>query len=131
MGGRGKNASMSDEDLNYKTVGYIHGVPVVEGIHGEHSLPECAYHSDAYIRLDKGVFREMRFYDEDHCVYLEIGYHGEVNLTGDYNKKVLHYHLYSKEFSASKDQDFERTVASFLTDEMFERYKKYFKGVKL
>lgn len=50
--------------FSYKEVGKIHGIKVLQGIGNQHGLPESAHTSKAYIKLDdKGVFREMRFYN--------------------------------------------------------------------
>ena len=95
-----------------------------------HGLPESAHSSEAYIKLKPdGTFHEMRFYDKDHVLYLEIGYHAEKSLTGDNHTPVLHYHLYDNRFSKNKDGAFDRSNARRLTDEMKNTYIKYFKVV--
>jgi hypothetical protein len=132
MGGRGTFAAGNPVPYSYQTVDYIEGVKVLEGINGKHGLPESAHSSEAYIKLKPdGTFHEMRFYDNNHVLYLEIGYHAEKPLTGDSKKPVLHYHTYDSSFSKTKVGDGGRTKAKFLTEEMINRYKKYFKGVKL
>lgn len=132
MGGRGTFASGNNVAYNYEMVGKIEGVKVLEGIKGsgKHGLPESAHSSAAYIKLDNGVFREMRFYDSDKCLYLEIAYHAEKSITGT-QEPILHYHTYDKLFSLSKTGNGGRSKAKPLTLDMIEKYKKYFKGVLL
>ena len=45
MGGRGTYAAGNLVEFHYKTVGYVYDVPILEGLNGEHSLPECPYSS--------------------------------------------------------------------------------------
>ena len=66
---------------------------------------------------------QLRIYGDDHYLHLEIGYHRERNIPGGKSKKVLHYHEYGKDFS--------RTEAKPITKEIYKKYKKYMKGVKL
>lgn len=131
MGGRGTFAAGNPVPYSYQTVGFIEGIKVLEGINGEHSLPASSHSSNAYIKLKPdGTFHEMRFYDNNHILTLEIAYHPEQSLTGDRKTPVLHYHKYDENFSRSKSRGFERTEAKLLTTEMKKKYKKYFKGVK-
>lgn len=130
MGGRGTFAAGNSVAYTYETVGAIEGVKVLQGINGKHGLPESSHSSEAYIKLKPdGTFHEMRFYNDQHVLYMEIAYHPEPNLTGDRQTPVLHYHLYDDRFSKSKTGVFARTEAKLLTNEMKEKYKKYFKGV--
>ena len=130
MGGRGTFAAGRQVEYTYKTTGFVEDVKVLEGISGKHGLPESSHSSSAYIKLNKdGSFREMRFYDEHHVLYLEIGYHVEPGLSK--NGPVLHYHVYDERFSKFKDAPFYRSEARLLTAEMKEHYRKYFKGVPL
>ena len=100
MGGRGTFAAGKSVPYTYKTVGFVDGVKVLEGIGGKHGLPESAHSSFAYIKLKPdGTFHEMRFYDKNHVLYLEIGYHPEKSLTGNTHTNVLHYHTYDPSFS--------------------------------
>ena len=131
MGGRGTFAAGNSVDYSYKTVGEIQGIKVLQGIGNQHGLPESAHASKAYIKLDdKGVFREMCFYNSKHELYLEIGYHPEPRLTGNKSISVLHYHRYDHNFSRYKSAVFIRTTARKLPDAMKRKYKKFFKGVK-
>lgn len=131
MGGRGTFAAGNPVPYSYQTVGMIEGVKVLEGLNGKHGLPESSHSSEAYIKLKPdGTFHEMRLYDKDHVLYMEIAYHPEPNLTGNRQTPVLHYHLYDKRFSINKTGMFERTHAQFLPDSIKEKYKKFFKGVK-
>ena len=54
----------------------------------------------------------------------------EESLTGNRHTPVLHYHTYDDRFSKTKGA-FYRSEARLLTEDMKEKYKKYFKGVKL
>lgn len=123
MGGRGTFASGNQVPFTYKTVGYIEDAKILEGISSKyHSLPEEAHSSNKYIKLNPdGSFRELRVYGDDHYLQLEIGYHRERNIPGGKSKKVLHYHEYGRDFS--------RTEAKPITKEMYEKYKKYMRGV--
>lgn len=131
MGGRGTFAIGNNVAYSYETVGAISGVKVLQGIGGKHGLPESSHSSEAYLKLNAdGTFREMRFYDKNHCLYLEIGYHKEKNISGNNSEPVLHYHTYDTSFSMSKTGNGGRSKAKPLTNSMKKKYKKYFKGVK-
>lgn len=73
MGGRGTFAIRNIVPYTYRTVDIIEGIKVLQGIEGKHGLPESSHSSNAYIKLNSdGTFREMRFYGEDHVLYMEI-----------------------------------------------------------
>ena len=134
MGGRGTYAIGNNVKYQYETVDLIEGVKVLKGTigSGKHGLPETAHHSEAYIKLDhNGNFSEIRFYDKAHCLYLEIAYHTEESLTGNRHTKILHYHTYDSNFSMSNDATFYRSDAKLLSKEMKDKYKKYFRGIKV
>ena len=132
MGGRGTYAIGNNVAYTYEKVDEIECVKVLKGKNGEHSLPETAHSSNAYIKLDSnGNFYEMRLYDKNHCLYMEIAYHKEKNLTGNNHEPVLHYHTYDSNFSMSKNAPFYRSDAMLLPDDLKEKYKKYFRGIKL
>ena len=132
MGGRGTYAIGNNVEYTYKTVGEIDGVKVLKGINGKHNLPETAHSSSAYIKLDhNGNFHEMRLYDKNHCLYIEIAYHKEEKLTGNNQQPILHYHIYDSNFSMSKETSFYRSDAIILPDDLKEKYKKYFRGIKI
>ena len=121
MGGRGTFASGNLVAYKYETIGFIEGVKVLQGIGNIHKLPEEAHSSNLYIRLKPdGTFHEMRIYDKDRHLTLEIAYHREPSLDRS-GISVLHYHTYDKAFNRSK--------AYVLTKKMHKKYKKYFKGV--
>lgn len=131
MGGRGTFAAGNNADYTYQTVGYIEGIKVLQGLNGKHGLPESSHSSNAYIKLKPdGTFHEMRIYDKNHILSMEIAYHPEKSLTGDNQTPVLHYHIYDKRFSKNRTGAFSRTSAKPLTEEMKKKYGKYFKGVK-
>lgn len=131
MGGRGSFAAGKPVPPTYRTVGTIHGVKVLEGINGKHSLPESSNTSLAYIKLKPdGTFHEIRFYDKNHILFLEVAYHPESNL-GSPLKPILHYHLYDPKFSKTqiKQRDL-RSNALKLPGGMKKKLRKYFKGVQ-
>ena len=126
MGGCGTFASGNTVDYLYHTVDHIEDAKVLEGNvgSGKHALPEESHSSSAkYIKINNGVFREMRFY-ENHKIVLEIGYHHEKAIRSDM-KDVLHYHLYPDGSFAT------RSKAIPMPTEMIEKYKTYLKGVPL
>lgn len=131
MGGRGTFAAGNTVPFTYQEVGTIEGVKVLSGINGKHGLPESAHSSEAYIKLKPdGTFHEMRFYDKDHVLYMEIAYHPEQSLTGNRHTPILHYHLYDSRFSKNGSGAFSRSKAFLLTDEMKLKYQRFFKGVQ-
>ena len=131
MGGRGSFAAGINVAYTYKTIGMVEDVKVLQGMNGEHSLPESAHSSKAYIKLKPdGTFHEMRIYSDNHVLLLEIAYHPEKTITGNNHTPVLHYHTYDERFSKNITGKFIRSSAKPLTDELFKKYKKYFKGVK-
>jgi hypothetical protein len=133
MGGRGTFAAGKSVDYTYETVGYVEGIKVLKGIDGtgKHGLPESAHSSLAYIKLKPdGTFHEMRFYDKNHILYLEIGYHPEPSLTGNNQTNVLHYHTYNPSFSLTKEGNGGRSKANRATAAMRRRFKRFFVGVK-
>ncbi len=132
MGGRGTFAAGKTVPYTYETIGKIHGIKILKGTNGKHGLPESSHSSDAYIKLKPdGTFHEMRIYDKNHILCMEIAYHPEKSLTGDNHTPVLHYHTYDERFSKNISGAFGRTNARLLTEEMKKKYGKYFKGVKL
>lgn len=123
MGGNGSFASGINSPYDkYEEVGYIGGLKVLKGIQGHHKLPEESKTGNAYIILDdKNNVRRVRFYRKNHKALLDVEYHGEENLTGDRNKKVYHYHTYTKG---------KRSTAKLFTEKQLNKYIKYFEGVK-
>lgn len=76
MGGRGTFAAGESVEYKYKKIGEIEGIKVLQGTGTNHGLPESSHSSEAYIKLKPdGTFHEMRFYNKDHILYMEIGYH--------------------------------------------------------
>ncbi len=72
----------------------------------------------------------MRGYNE-MLERMEIAYHTEKSLTGDNHTPVLHYHTYDERFSKNATDAFTRSSAKLLSDEMKQKYKKFFRGIKL
>jgi hypothetical protein len=126
MGGRGTFAAGKNVDYTYKTVDYIEGVKVLQGLNGKHGLPEEAHSSTAYIKLKPdGTFHEMRIYDADHYLVKEIAYHPEPNLNhGNRKENVLHIHEYQQ-------NNFKDRKPRLLKPEEISLYQKYLKGVDL
>ncbi len=120
MGGRGTFAAGNNVAFIYKTVGYIEGVKVLEGMGKKHDLPVEAHSSSAYIKLyPDGNFQMIRFYDSDHYLTTEIAYHPEKDL--DISRKpILHIHEYKRD-------NFKDRPKRLLTKDEYEKYKKYFK----
>lgn len=117
MGGRKTFASGIQVPFRWKMVGLFQGVKVLEGTGGLHKLPEEAHSSDAYVQLfPDGNLQMLRFYDKDHFLTAEIGFHPEPQLTG-HSRSVYHIHFY--------DRKFHRTDARLLTPVEIEKYEKY------
>lgn len=129
MGGRGTYAVGNNVGYTYEAVGTIEGVKVLRPnkINSSLRLPEESHKSSSYILLDRnGIFHQMRFYNSDHEAVFEIGYHTETSLG---HGKVLHVHIYNKPGELSHD-----TAEKFVIgpgNMYYEKYKHYFKGVKL
>lgn len=70
----------------------------------------------------EGVFRIYREYDENRYLRFEIAYHPEKEIDPS-RKPVLHVHEY-------QPNDFSNRKARPLTRQEYEKYKKYFKGLK-
>ena len=126
MGGRGTYAAGNSVPNQYKTVGVINGVKILQPIddNAARKLPEEAHSSHSYIKLDPdGKFSQYREYDENHELVLEIAYHPEHSLSHDKeNKPVLHAH----DYDPKKHGKEWHSPARNLTIEEFEKYKKFF-----
>lgn len=96
-----------------------------------HGLPDYAHSANSkYIKENSnGSFREMRIYGNEGQPLLEIGYHGEKPLTGDRNKRVLHYHT----LNAVTTTEITRSPAILLekNSEIYNQYKKYLEAYGL
>lgn len=141
MGGRGTYAAGKSVDYVYETDthfsfapdGKLHGVKILKGKDGtgKHGLPESSHTSAAYIKLNPdGTFHEMRIYDKNHCLRIEIAYHNEPSLG---KGKILHYHIYDERFSKNSTGEFSRSRAIRITRKMsiYKEYQKYFRGIAL
>jgi len=128
MGSRGTKywALEEEKSRNYKTAGYVLDAEVLIGKEKSfHSLPEVSRKADAiYRKLNPdGTFRERRVF-QNHRLRIEIAYHQERELSGDY-VLILHAHdINGKEFK-------EHPKARHLTEEEFVRYSPYFIGLNL
>jgi hypothetical protein len=139
MGGRGTFAAGNKVAYTYEVDsqnypdGKFEGVKVIVGAPGTnlHKLPESSHSSGAYLKMEPdGSFNMMRIYDKQHVLRLEIAYHAEKQLG---QGKVLHYHYYDEIFSKNAEGDFGRSTAIRITKKsrIYQRYKKFFKGVVL
>jgi hypothetical protein len=72
----------------------------------------------------------VRIYDKNHCLRVEIAYHNEPRLG---KGKILHYHIYDERFSKNATGEFSRSRAIRITRKMsiYKKYQKYFRGVTL
>lgn len=126
MGGRGTYAIGNNVKYQYKTVGKIEDVKVLQPIDSNRSfsMPPEAHSSNRYILLDKcGVFHQYIEYNNDHLPIFEIGYHFEKGMSKN-GEHVFHVHEYSKPGIEN------RKAARAITQQEFEKYKKYFRGIK-
>lgn len=121
MGGRGTFAINNHVEYQYKTVGKLCGVKILEGIGRLHNMPVESHTSSSYIMLsENGTFKMMRFYNENHYLIKEIAYHPERKIDRS-GMPILHLHEY-------KPGDFSNRSLRLLTQEEYEQYKKYFGG---
>lgn len=140
MGGRGTFAAgnpvpyVYEVDTSFFAGGKFNGVKVLKGSEGsgKHGLPESSHSSMAYLKMNPdGTFHTMRIYDKNHNLRLEIAYHFESKID-KHKPKVLHYHIYGKEFSQNKTGRFERTtVRMHKNSRLYKYYKKFLKGAEL
>ncbi len=129
MGGRGTFASGNNVAYTYETIGKIGGIKIINPIDKTRmlKLPEESHSSSTgYVLYDKdGVFHQYREYNANHEVVLEIGYHHEKPLgKGD----ILHVHIYN-----TPGVEHHNTATKYVIgpgDQIYEKYKKLFKGVK-
>lgn len=139
MGGRGtfaagKSVAYTYEvDTGFSPDGKLYGVKVLKGIKGsgKHGLPESSHSSIAYLKMNSdGTFNMLRIYDNEHHLRLEIAYHPEQSIAKG-KPKVLHYHIYGREFSKNEKSTFKRTTKELhKNSRIYKQYKKFFKGVK-
>ena len=131
MGGRG---SFLDDGgfskYRYKVVDIVDGVKVLEPIDSreKHSLPErsktpCTSYMCYYKKKDKDgneVFKQFIIFDKDRMPIYRIDYGPHQS-----GKKTLHVHYY-------KDGNIISGVEYLHPgDELYEKHKNLFKGVKL
>jgi len=123
MGGRGTYAAGNNVPYTYETVGKIEGVKVLQGLNGRHDLPVEAHSSEAYIQLyPDGNFKMLLFFDKEHYLTFEVGYHPETEL--DKNRKpILHVHEYPEH------DNFKKRTTRLMTEKEYDALKKYFGGV--
>lgn len=129
MGGNGTFADGNVVKYRWETVGMIHGVKVLalrdKGL--SRKLPEEAHSSRMYIQQhDDGSFSQLRIYDHLHRLRFEVGFHREPRLDKS-GHPVLHYHVYTYPGARAT---FKRTEARRMQLRMWNKLKKYMKGVK-
>lgn len=127
MGGRGTFSIGKGVPFAYKTVDKIYKTKILQPMDDSKSykLPEESHSSSSYVLLDKtGVFHQYRKYNKDHKVVLEIGYHVEASLG---KGKILHVHIHNKPGVDYHNQAKKEKI--YPGHPIYERYKKYFKGV--
>lgn len=123
MDGRGTYAAGRTVPYAYETVGMIDGIKVLRGIGEKHDLPVEAHSSEAYIQLySDGNFKMLRFFDREHYLTFEVGYHPETTLDKS-RKPILHVHEYPVH------DDFSKRTTRLMNEEEYKKYKKYFGGV--
>ena len=138
MGGRGTFASGNpvpyqyEVDTSFYPDGKFEGIKVLKGIEGsgKHDLPASSHSSTAYLKMSPdGTFNMLRIYDNKHNLRLEIAYHPEGKIAKG-KGCVLHYHVYTTDFSSTKNMPFVRTTALLhKNSKLLKNYKKYFVGV--
>ena len=130
MGGNGTYSLGISPEYTYETVGKIDGVKILKpkDPRKQFKLPEESHSPNArYVLLDKdGVFHQYREYNENHQVVFEIGYHYERSLG---KEDVLHVHVHN--IPGVKGHDKARKFAIGPGDQYYEKYKNFFKGVKV
>lgn len=122
MSGRGAFAVEKNVPYTYETIDKIAGVKVLKGTGQAHNLPEESHSSNAYIKVDsEGRFVRYREFNSNKTAHFDIDYHPERAITGNVKEKVLHIHFYDSYGIRDK-------VGRKLTDEEYQKYKKYFRG---
>lgn len=132
MGGRGTYASKNnvsytyeiDKSFDFAPNGIFNGIKIIKGMPNskKHDLPVEAHSSKAYIQFyPDGNFKMLRFYDKDHYLTTEIGYHPEKELDPS-RKPILHMHTYRRD-------NFKDRKPRLLIEDEYDKYKKYFRGV--
>ncbi len=122
MGGRGTYSVGNNVAFTYETIGEIEGIKVLQGLGNKHNLPEESHTSKAYIKIDsQGNFIRYREFNDDKTTKFDIDYHIEQKITGNRVDEVFHIHFY--DINGKRDP-----VGRILTDEEYNKYKKYFKG---
>ena len=84
-------------DGEYDTVKELFGAKILIGKkNGTHNLPDYSHSPNRiYIREDKyGFIKEMRVYNEEKRLVLEIAYHPEPKISGKQGEPVLHMHTF-------------------------------------
>ena len=109
----------------YKVIRQVYDAKVLVGTEHAHGLPDYAHTPNSkYIKENAdGSFREMRVYNNEGRLVLEIAYHCEESLTGNRHEPVLHYHTYDEKLTHSK--------AYPMTEKLKEKYREYLEAYGL
>lgn len=123
MGGRGTFAAGKQVAYTYETVDYVDGIKVLlpKDTKASISLPERSNTpGTSYLSYRKdGTFDQLRVFGDDRIPTLDIDY-------GKHRgKKSLHVHYYKDGVRGSGND----VVVLHPGDALYERYKRYFKGV--
>lgn len=123
MGGRGTYAAGNNAPFTYETVSKIEEIKVLQGLNGKHDLPVEAHSSEAYIQLyPDGNFKMLRFFDKEHYLTFEVGYHPESELDKS-RKPILHVHEYPEH------DNFKKRTTRLMKENEYNALKKYFGGI--
>ena len=130
MGGKGTFSTGKTPEYKYKTVRIIDGIKILAPISNKDSnkLPEESHTAGtSYALLDRhGIFHQLRVYNENHEVVLEIGYHKEPGLGVG---KILHVHEHTV---PGVDGHMSAKKYKLETDNpLFKKYKNLFTGISL
>ncbi len=128
MGGNGTFAAGNIVKYRWETVATIDGVKVLalkdKGL--SRKLPEEAHSSRMYIQQhEDGTFSQLRIYDHFHRLRFEVAFHPETAIDKS-RRDVLHYHVYTYRSGSSH---FRRSEARPLSPKMWNKLKKYMKGM--
>ena len=121
MGGNGTKARGGSD---YRAIGEIAGVAVVEGTGRQHNLPFFSPEGRPRIKLHPdGTFQQMRFYGEDGRPTMDLDYHPEPSIDrASGQRPIFHYHKWTSTGQRSEPIPAPR--------ELYDQYQAYLKGVE-
>lgn len=122
-----KNGYVTTDE--YETLSEIgEDIKILSGLGDNHSLPDFAHSPNsvyAKMKFDGKTLHEMRIYDKNGNIIIEIAYHPEPNINnGDRQSNIVHFHLYD---------GLKRLPAMRMDEhpEIKEKYAKYLKELGL